>query len=144
MGRNVRVIVVGCGAFGSAVARSLSSGGNEVIAVDMREEAFDQLGDDFDGETVTGDGSSALLLQECGVERATHLVAATGHDATNLLIAELASEVFGVRHVLPVVDDESLVEILEDRGIEPLCPHRICEEEFFRLSRLARGTGGLR
>ena len=66
MGRNVRVIVVGCGAFGSAVARSLSSGGNEVIAVDMREEAFDQLGDDFVGETVTGDGSSALLLQETG------------------------------------------------------------------------------
>lgn len=144
MGRKARILVIGCGTFGAAVAQSLSSSGNEVIAVDMSEEAFDQLGDDFDGETVTGDGSSALLLQECGVERATHLVAATGHDATNLLVAELASELFGVRHVLPVVDDDSLVEILEDRGIEPICPHRICEEEFFRLSGFAREGGSAR
>ena len=138
MGRNVRVIVVGCGAFGSAVARSLSSGGNEVIAVDMREEAFDQLGDDFDGETVTGDGSSALLLRECGAERATHLVAATNRDTVNLLVAELASEVLGVRQVLPVVDDSSLAEILEQMGIDPICPHRLCEEEFFRITGLPR------
>lgn len=143
MGRKARILVVGCGTFGSAVAQSLSAGGNEVIAVDMREEAFDQLGDDFDGETLTGDGSCASVLQECEVERVTHLVAATGHDATNMLIAELASEVFGVRHVLPVIDDDSLVEILENRGIASICPHRICEEEFFRLSKLPREEGGL-
>ena len=89
-------------------------------------------------EAQDGDGCSALLLQECGVERATHLVASMGSDTANLLAAELASEVFGVRHVLPVVDDDSLAEILEDRGIAVICPHRICEEELFRLTGLPR------
>ena len=138
MGRKARILVVGCGSFGAAAARSLSAGGSDVTVVDMREEAFGRLGDDFDGETVTGDGCSALLLQECGVERATHLVASMGSDTANLLSAELASEVFGVRHVLPVVDDDSLAEILEDRGIAVICPHRICEEELFRLTGLPR------
>ena len=71
--------------------------------------------------------------------RRAHLVAATSDDAANLLIAEVVSEVFGVPHVLPLVEDEAFVEILEDRGIEPICPHRICEAEFFRLTDLARG-----
>lgn len=141
MARRARVIVVGCSAFGAAVARSLSASGSDVIVVDMREDAFDRLGDDFDGETITGDGGSASVLRECGAERATHLVAATGRDTVNLLVAELASEVLGVRQVLPVVDDDSLVEILEQRGIDPICPHRICEEEFFQITGLPRAEG---
>lgn len=141
MARTARVIVIGCGSFGAALAASLAAAGHEVTAVDMREDAFDQLGDEFDGETVTGDGSSALVLGECGIRRATHVVAATGHDATNLLIAELASEIYGVRHVLPLVDDDALVEILEELGTEPICPHRICEKEFYRLTDLRREGG---
>ena len=112
MARKARIIVVGCSPFGAAVARSLSAAGCDVTVVDMREDAFDRLGDDFDGETVTGDGGSALLLRECGAERATHLVAAT--------------------------DDSSLAEILEQMGIDPICPHRLCEEEFFRITGLPR------
>ena len=108
MARKARIIVVGCSPFGAAVARSLSAAGCDVTVVDMREDAFDRLGDDFDGETV------------------------------NLLVAELASEVLGVRQVLPVVDDSSLAEILEQMGIDPICPHRLCEEEFFRITGLPR------
>lgn len=96
-----------------------------------------------DGETLTGDGKSALVLEECGVRRATHLVAATDDDASNLLIAELASEIFGVPHVLPLVDDDALADILDDMGIAPICPHRICEDEFFRLTGLTRKEADL-
>ena len=109
----------------------------------MQEDALEGLGPDFDGETLTGDGKSALVLEECGVRRATHLVAATGDDASNLLIAELASEIFGVSHVLPLVDDDALADILDDMGIAPICPHRICEDEFFRLTGLTRKEADL-
>lgn len=136
MARKTRIIVIGCSAFGCSLALTLSSEGYDVIVMDMLEEAFEQLGDDFDGELVTGDGRSVAALEECDVRRATHLVAATGDDASNFLIAELASEVLGVPHVLPLVDDDALVEILEDRGIEPICQHRICEEKFFQMTDL--------
>lgn len=136
MSKRTQIIVVGCSAFGCSLALTLSGAGYDVIVMDMLEEAFDQLGDDFDGELVTGDGRSALALEECGARQASHLVAATGNDASNLLIAELASEILGVPHVLPLVDDDSLVEILEDMGIDPICQHRICEEKFFQITGL--------
>ena len=93
------------------------------------------------GDVVSCGGS--MTLEECGVRRATHLVAATGDDASNLLIAELASEIFGVPHVLPLVDDDALADILDDMGIAPICPHRICEDEFFRLTGLTRKEADL-
>ena len=133
MAKRARIIVVGCSLFGCAVAQALSAAGHDVIV----------LGPDFDGETLTGDGKSALVLEECGVRRATHLVAATDDDASNLLIAELASEIFGVPHVLPLVDDDALADILDDMGIAPICPHRICEDEFFRLTGLTRKEADL-
>ena len=122
MAKRARIIVVGCSLFGCAVAQALSAAGHDVIVVDMQEDALDGLGPDFDGETLTGDGKSALVLEECGVRRATHLVAATGDDASNLLIAE---------------------DILDDMGIAPICPHRICEDEFFRLTGLTRKEADL-
>ena len=143
MAKRARIIVVGCSLFGCAEAQALSAAGHDVIVVDMQEDALDGLGPDFDGETLTGDGKSALVLEECGVRRATHLVAATGDDASNLLIAELASEIFGVPHVLPLVDDDALADILDDMGIAPICPHRICEDEFFRLTALTRKEADL-
>ena len=56
---------------------------------------------------------------------------------------ELASEIFGVPHVLPLVDDDALADILDDMGIAPICPHRICEDEFFRLTGLTRKEADL-
>ena len=122
MAKRARIIVVGCSLFGCAVAQALSAAGHDVIVVDMQEDALDE---------------------ECGVRRATHLVAATDDDASNLLIAELASEIFGVPHVLPLVDDDALADILDDMGIAPICPHRICEDEFFRLTGLTRKEADL-
>lgn len=143
MAKKARIIVVGCSMFGCAIAQALSTAGHDVIAVDMQDDALERLGSDFDGETITGDGKSALVLEECDIRRASHLVAATADDATNLLIAELASEIFGVPHVLPLVDDNAFVDILYDMGIEPICPHRVCEEEFFRLTGLTRKEADL-
>ena len=128
MAKRARIIVVGCSLFGCAVAQTLSAAGHDVIVVDMQEDALDGLGPDFDGETLTGDGKSALVLEECG---------------SNRLIAELASEIVGVPHVLPHVDDDALADILDDMGIAPICPHRICEDEFFRLTGLTRKEADL-
>ena len=127
------VLVVGCGDYGSTLASSLSRQGFNVTVVDMTEEAFDSLDDDFDGDMVTGDGTASSLLRESGIAKASCVVAATGDDATNFLIAEIASEIYGVEHVLPRIEDEMLISILGDMNVKPICPHLICINEFFRL-----------
>ena len=139
--KNRNAIVVGCGVFGSAFASALSRSGWNVTAIDMREEAFEELDDDFDGETVTADGSSASVLEECGIRNAGLLAALTEHDATNLLVAELGSEIYGVERVIPRIEDESLLRLLDELNVDPLCPHLVCLERLSSSLGLKRAGG---
>ena len=142
--KNRNAIVVGCGGLGSALASALSRSGWNVTAIDMREEAFEGLDDDYDGETLTGDGGSSSVLEECGIRQAGLLAAVTDHDATNLLVAELASEIYNVERVIPRIEDESLLKILEDMNVSPICPHLVCMEQLAGTIGLRQGKGALR
>ncbi len=137
---SARVMIVGCGDFGSTLASALSRQGFAVVAIDMREDAFDLLDGDFDGEAVTGDGGIVSVLEECGIAHASYLVAATGCETTNFFIAEVASELYGVEHVLPRVESTALVRLLDDLNASPICPRLICVDEFYRLSGLDAGS----
>ncbi len=137
---SARVMIVGCGDFGSTLANELSRRGFAVVAIDMREDAFNLLDSDFDGEAVTGDGSIVSVLEECGIEHASYLVAATECETTNFFIAEVASELYGVEHVLPRVEGKTLVGLLDDLNVSPICPRLICVDEFYRLSGLDAGS----
>ena len=50
----MNVLVVGCGKVGSRLARLLAQRGHNVSVIDREEDMFSQLGEDFDGVTVTG------------------------------------------------------------------------------------------
>ncbi|MGI6033390.1 MAG: potassium channel family protein [Coriobacteriales bacterium] len=130
-----RALICGCGRFGAALADALDQDGYRVTVVDMNDEAFDRLGE-FDGETLTGDCTNSTVLEEAGVQRAELFASATGRDSTNVLAAEIASDIYGVGHVYARIEDEDLIEVIEDRNIEPICPHLVCLDEFFRLTGL--------
>jgi len=135
--RNKRVLVAGCGRFGSAIAQALTHDGMRVTIIDMHADAFDRLGDEFDGETFIGDGSSTVVLEEAGIRGATAVICATDRDATNDLIAQIASVIYGVEHVYARIEDESIIATMSDLNIEVICPHRVCLEEFRRLASAA-------
>ena len=139
--KNRNAIVVGCGVLGSALASALSRSGWNVTAIDMREEAFEALDDDYDGETLTGDGGSSSVLEECGIRQAGLLAAVTDHDATNLLVAELASEIYNVERVIPRIEDESLLRLLDELNVDPLCPHLVCLERLSSSLGLKKAGG---
>lgn len=132
--RKKLAIVIGCGSFGSVLACALADAGYLARAVDINQGAFEDLGDDFEGETIAGDGTNVSVLEECEIERAALLVAATHNDPANALIAEVASEVYGVERVYARIEDDSLFKMLTDTTIELICPHLICINEFYRLS----------
>lgn len=129
-----RVLVVGCGRFGSAVAEELARNGMRVTIIDAHADAFDRIGDEFDGETFIGDGSSTVVLEKAGIRHATIVVCATDRDATNDLIAQIASVIYGVEHVYARIEDESIIETMADLNIEVICPHRVCLDELYRLA----------
>lgn len=113
----MHVIVVGCGRVGSTVARELVAGDHDVVVIDRRAEAFRRLGDDFPGRTLTGIGFDRELLQQAGITERSAVMAVTSGDNSNILIARVARETFGVQRVVARIYDPKRAVIYERLGI---------------------------
>jgi trk system potassium uptake protein TrkA len=113
----VHVVVVGCGRVGSSLAVNLSNAGHTVAVVDRRSEAFSRLGPGFSGRTVTGIGFDRDRLKEAGIEEAGALAAVTNGDNSNILIARVARETFGIERVVARIYDPKRAAIYQRLGI---------------------------
>lgn len=113
----MHVIVVGCGRVGSEVALNLVSTEHDVIVIDRRAESFRRLGDDFKGRTMVGVGFDRDVLTEAGITPDCAVAAVTSGDNSNILIARVARETFGVKHVVARIYDPRRASIYERLGI---------------------------
>jgi 2-polyprenyl-6-methoxyphenol hydroxylase-like FAD-dependent oxidoreductase len=82
----MKVIVVGCGRVGSALAYQLHREGHQVTVIDHDSAAFDQLSLDFRGRTIKGDVLDRNVLRRAQVEEADALAAVTRSDSLNALV----------------------------------------------------------
>lgn len=113
----MHVIVVGCGRVGSDVARNLVAAGHDVVVVDRKAEAFRRLGDDFAGKTLVGVGFDRELLAAAGITEESAVAAVTSGDNSNILIARVAKETFGAKHVVARIYDPRRASIYERLGL---------------------------
>ncbi|MBI5088984.1 MAG: NAD-binding protein [Actinobacteria bacterium] len=95
----MHVVIVGCGRVGSALAEELEGAGHSVVIIDKRTDALNRLSPDFTGQTLTGVGFDRSVLVEAGIERADAVAAVTSGDNSNILIARVARENFGIATV---------------------------------------------
>lgn len=96
----MNIVVVGCGRVGSQLATLLSIEGHNVVVIDRDEDAFRRLGSTFNGVTIKGLGFDEDVLEEAGLRDADAFAAVTNLDNTNLMAAEVARKLFGVKHVV--------------------------------------------
>jgi trk system potassium uptake protein TrkA len=113
----VHVVIVGCGRVGSSLARVLTADGHTVAIIDRRSEAFNRLGKDFTGQTVQGIGFDRDRLIEAGVENAGALAAVTSGDNSNILVARVGRENFGIEQVVARIYDPRRAVIYQRLGI---------------------------
>jgi trk system potassium uptake protein TrkA len=113
----MHVIVVGCGRVGSEVALNLVAAEHDVIVIDRKLEAFRRLGEDFKGTTMVGVGFDRDVLTEAGISPDCAVAAVTSGDNSNILIARVARETFGVKHVVARIYDPRRASIYERLGI---------------------------
>ena len=114
---SVHVVVVGCGRVGAGLARELEGSGHSVAVVDRKAKAFERLPEGFGGRTVTGVGFDRDRLKAAGIEEATALAAVTNGDNSNILVARVARETFGVAHVVARIYDPRRAKIYERLGV---------------------------
>ena len=113
----MHVVFVGCGRVGSTLALRLVSSGHSVAVIDRKSDAFFRLRDNFAGQTITGIGFDRDVLEQAGIKHASAVTAVTNGDNSNILIARVARESFGIENVVARISDPKRAEIYERLGI---------------------------
>ena len=118
----MKLVVIGCGRVGSAVAQELAAEGWDVTAVDEQEEALSRLGSRWSGGFVVGHGMDAEILRKAGVPDADAVVVATSGDNTNLVIGQVVEKRYAVPCVVVRVLDPARAAFYSQRGMRTICP----------------------
>ena len=137
----MRVIVVGCGRVGAGLAERLARAGNEVTVIDVDSEAFSRLEHDFPGQALRADGTDEDVLRRAGADEADMFFSLTEGDNRNVLAAQLASERFGIRHVVAKVNDPVRAEAYTTLGLATICRTRMLVDELARYAGLEGDPG---
>lgn len=95
----MKIVIVGCGNVGRALAEQLCKEGHNITVVDENEEKVRGLADTCDIMGIVGNGAVYSVQLEAGVHEADLLIAVTGQDELNLLCCLLARKAGG-RHTI--------------------------------------------
>jgi trk system potassium uptake protein len=123
----MRVVVAGCGRFGSTLALRLASEGHDVTMVDWKTDQLERfLPSDFGGRTILGDAIDEDVMREAGIETADAFVATMTGDNHNLMAAQIAKVRFNVPRVVARCQDAVRAELYQGLGLATICPSVLC------------------
>jgi trk/ktr system potassium uptake protein len=101
----MKAIIAGGGDIGSRIAQMLAATGHDVILVEIDDGRVEDLRKMIGLGLVAGDACEPAVLEEAGALTADLLIAATGDDEDNLVVAMLAKRQFAVPRVVARVND---------------------------------------
>ena len=119
----MKVIILGSGRVGAAIAMSLSRTGHDIAVIDSDPDSLMRLGgDDFAGDFYVGEAMDPDVLERAGIEQADAFIASTDNDNVNVVIAQIAQRRYGVTNVVVRVFDPDKAAFYEQRGLSVVCP----------------------
>jgi len=124
----MNVVIMGCGRVGSYLATRLDREGHQVAVIDLTANAFRRLPEEFTGQTVVGTGIDEQVLRMAGIAGADAFVAVTEGDNRNIMAAQVAREIFGVRDVIARIYDPVREEVYRGLGLGTICPTRLISD----------------
>ena len=116
----MKIIIVGCGKFGTRLANYLNNQNHDVTIIDNREEAFNNLGGNFTGRTVLGMGYDKDVLESAGIKVADALISCSSSDAINAVVSNIAHNIYHVNNVIARMYDKSKARIFRSMGIHTI------------------------
>ncbi len=115
-----RIVILGGGNVGLAVAEALETRADRIRAkVIEKDRARAEIAADALEKTIVlhGDGLSAELLKEAGIDRADAILCVTDDDKTNILAA-VRAKAEGCPMAICLVNDPSLVPLMKPMNID--------------------------
>ena len=120
--KSAYTIIVGCGRLGSSLANSLSDEGGNVLIIDRDRDAFRRLSSSYGGLSIAANATDLDALRDAEIENASVVIAVTDHDNTNIMVAQLARDMFHVENVIARLSDPDRETVYQEFGIKTICP----------------------
>lgn len=92
----MKIIILGAGRIGQAVAESLVLERNDITVIDTNLKLLQELESRFDLRGVVGNGIDPVVLSEAGANDTDLLIACASTDETNLACCKIAHMVFRI------------------------------------------------
>jgi trk system potassium uptake protein TrkA len=118
----MKVIIMGCGRVGAHLANLLDAEGHKITVLDTDPDSFRKLSAEFKGTALVGDGTDEDILRRAGIEEADGFAAVTQGDNRNVLAAQIAKHIFGVKKVVCRIYDPLRRELYATLGLETVSP----------------------
>ena len=131
-----RILIVGGGVIGQALARQVLPHGAHVTIVEADPVAARVLAENHaDITVVQGDGTDSALLEEIEIDTFDLFAAVTSHDEVNLM-ASLIAKRSGVTRTAAVVQRADYAPIYHELGIDVvLSPRSVAADEILQATR---------
>ena len=126
-------ILIGCGRLGANLANTLSNEGGNVLIIDKSKDAFRKLSPSFGGLSITGDALDLDVLHEAQINKASVVVAVTNSDNANIMVAQIARELFQIKRVIARLYDPERECVYREFGIDTICPAILSAKEIDKI-----------
>lgn len=107
----MKIAIVGAGKLGLRVIESMITGGNSITVIDKDEELLERLSTQMDVMTIAGNAKSTSFLREHNIGSYDFLVAVTGNDEKNIVIASFAKALGCSKVIARLRDPEHMNQI---------------------------------
>ncbi len=133
----MKIVIIGDGKVGFTLAQALSREGHDLVVIDNQRSALSTAADRLDVMVVEGNGASAGVQRQAGVDTSDLLIAVTSADEINFLCCMVARKL-GCRNTIARVRNAEYTEaqylLREELGLSMVVnPEKIAAREIFGL-----------
>jgi len=112
------IVVVGAGRIGFNLAQKLIQDKHSVTVIEKDKVRCEGISQNLDAMVINGDGCEPRMLEDAQAAKADVVAAVTADDEDNLVICQLAKEVFGVKRTVARVNNPRNEHIFAELGVD--------------------------
>lgn len=112
------IVIIGAGRIGFYLAQKLIHDKHAVTVIEKDKARCEGISQNLDAMVINGDGCEPKYLEDAEVGRADVVAAVTADDEDNLIVCQLAKEVFNVRRTVARVNNPRNEHIFSELGVD--------------------------
>ena len=127
----MQIIVIGCGKVGLNLATALVEQSHDVVIVESDSKML-HTAVDLDCIRILGVPIDRDVLRNAGIETADVICAMTQNDNINIMVSQIASEIFHVKRIITRIFNPENRQVFDEFGLTTICSTSLTVEAVLR------------